>query len=361
MMNFQAKLVAAFAVLCAVALLFTFEYPPIETVQSGYRGTGMAHVVNVRANEKAYAALKTPDVLERSKPSGTKASEVFKNVKVLGDVDQDDFIRLMSAITEWVSPDQGCAFCHKEGEDLSADTLYPKVVARRMLEMTRHINGSWAAHVGETGVTCYTCHRGKPVPPMLWSKGAEETRTIGMLGYTAGQNMPAKAVGLTSLPADPFSAFLNYAEQIRVVSPTALPEGNPRNIKETEATYGLMMHMSQALGVNCTFCHNSRAFSAWDQSSPKRVTSWHGIRMVRSLNMTYIEPLKDTLPVERLGAAGDVPKVNCSSCHQGVFKPLYGRSQLSDFRPELTAAAQGPAPAAPAAKQAPASPAPAKK
>ena len=182
--------------------------------------------------------------------------------------------------------------------------------------------------------------------------------------------MPAKSVGLTSLPADPFSDFLAYANEIRVVSTTALPEGNPRDIKATEHTYALMMHMSQALGVNCTFCHNSRAFSAWDQSSPKRVTSWHGIRMVRSLNMTYIDPLKETLPPERLGAAGDVPKVNCASCHQGAFKPLYGRSQLSDFRPELTEGASpaaaspaatpkqapAPAPAPPAQKQAPANP-----
>ena len=297
-MNFQVKLAAVIAALVGVALLFTFEYPPLETSQSGYRGTGMAQVVNVRAAEKALAAIKTPDVLERSKPSGTKASEVFKNVKVLGDVDQDDFIRLMSAITEWVSPEAGCTFCHKEGEELSADTLYPKIVARRMLQMTRHINGTWSAHVGETGVTCYTCHRGKPVPPALWSKGPEENRTIGMLGNNAGQNMPAKSVGLTSLPADPFSDFLAYANEIRVVSTTALPEGNPRDIKATEHTYALMMHMSQALGVNCTFCHNSRAFSAWDQSSPKRVTSWHGIRMVRSLNMTYIDPLKEEAPVE---------------------------------------------------------------
>jgi photosynthetic reaction center cytochrome c subunit len=62
--------------------------------------------------------------------------------------------------------------------------------------------------------------------------------------------------------------------------------------------------------------------------------------------MTYVEPLKADLPPERLGPMGDVPKVNCTSCHQGAFKPLYGKSQLSDFRPELTA---GAAPAAPAA------------
>jgi photosynthetic reaction center cytochrome c subunit len=216
-----------------------------------------------------------------------------------------------------------------------------------MLEMTRHINGDWKAHVGENGVTCYTCHRGNPVPPALWSQVPEENRPIGMIGNNAGQNQPAKTVALTSLPADPFGAFLAYANEIRVVSQTALPEGSQRNIKDTEVTYGLMMHMSQALGVNCTYCHNTRSFTSWEQSSPKRVTSWHAIRMTRSVNMTYIAPLKDTLPAERLGALGDVPKVNCTSCHQGAFKPLYGKSQLSDFRPELT---EGAAPAA--AKQA---------
>ncbi len=31
-----------------------------------------------------------------------------------------------------------------------------------------------------------------------------------------------------------------------------------------------MMHMSQGLGVNCNFCHNSRNFSDWSQSMPQR-------------------------------------------------------------------------------------------
>jgi photosynthetic reaction center cytochrome c subunit len=206
-----------------------------------------------------------------------------------------------------------------------------------MLQMTQHINADWKSHVGETGVTCYTCHRGNPVPANLWFKGADEGRGTGMVGNNAGQNMPTSVVGLTSLPADPFSAFLLYANEIRVVSKTALPEDNLQSIKQTEGTYALMMHMSKALGVNCTFCHNSRSFSSWDQSSPKRATSWHGIRMVRNLNMTYIEPLKDTLPAARLGPHGDVPKLNCASCHQGAYKPLYGASQLADF-PELGSA-----------------------
>jgi photosynthetic reaction center cytochrome c subunit len=31
---------------------------------------------------------------------------------------------------------------------------------------------------------------------------------------------------------------------------------------------------------------------------------------------------------------GDVAKVNCATCHQGLFKPLYGASMAKDY-PEL--------------------------
>ena len=34
--------------------------------------------------------------------------------------------------------------------------------------------------------------------------------------------------------------------------------------------YEVMMQMSAGLGVNCTYCHNSRAFYDWGQSLPAR-------------------------------------------------------------------------------------------
>ena len=111
-----------------------------------------------------------------------------------------------------------------------------------------------------------------------------------------------------------------------------------------------MMHISKALGVNCTFCHNSRSFTAWDQSTPQRATTWYGIRMTRDLNANYLEGLSAQFPHTRLGPLGDVPKVNCATCHQGVYKPLFGVSMLKDY-PELKG------PAAPAATQAPTTPA----
>jgi photosynthetic reaction center cytochrome c subunit len=96
-----------------------------------------------------------------------------------------------------------------------------------------------------------------------------------------------------------------------------------------------MVHMSESLGVNCTYCHNSRAFAEWGgESRPQRTTAWHGIRMARGLNNEYMVPLTGVFPQHRLGPTGDVAKVNCQTCHQGVNKPYGGVSMAKDY-PEL--------------------------
>nr|MCU0965286.1 photosynthetic reaction center cytochrome c subunit family protein [Burkholderiaceae bacterium] len=86
--------------------------------------------------------------------------------------------------------------------------------------------------------------------------------------------------------------------------------------------------------VNCTYCHNTRNFKTWEGAPPQRTTAWHGIRMARDLNKDYLEPLTKTFPANRLGPLGDVAKVNCATCHQGVYKPLYG-AQMAKHYPEL--------------------------
>jgi hypothetical protein len=110
-------------------------------------------------------------------------------------------------------------------------------------------------------------------------------------------------------------------------------------------TYAFMMHFSDSLGVNCTYCHNSRAFSNWAQSPPARVTAWHGLQMVRSLNNDYLVPLQGTYPAHRLGENGDAPKANCATCHNGVNKPLYGEPMLVHYS-ALAAPGMAAAPAA---------------
>lgn len=320
--------------LAAVAALAGCERPPVESVQHGYRGTGMDLVYNPRllaADAPLNALPADPPMVPAG---GPPAKTVFKNLQVVGDLGVGEFTRLMVSITGWVAPEQGCTYCHKAGEDFSSDALYTKVVARRMLQMTRHINADWKTHVAETGVTCYTCHRGQPVPANLWFAPPVDPHAAGMLGNRAGQNAPATSVALASLPNDPFTPYLDQAADIRVIGVDALPNGNRKSVKQTEFTYGLMMHMSKSLGVNCTYCHNTRSFAEWNTSSPQRAVAWYGIRMARDLNAQYLDPLAGVFPPNRLGPTGDVPKLNCATCHQGAFKPLYGASMLKTH-PEL--------------------------
>jgi photosynthetic reaction center cytochrome c subunit len=56
--------------------------------------------------------------------------------------------------------------------------------------------------------------------------------------------------------------------------------------------------------------------------------------MARDLNNEYLNSLTDVFPAHRKGELGDVAKVNCATCHQGAYKPLYGAQMAKDF-PEL--------------------------
>jgi photosynthetic reaction center cytochrome c subunit len=302
----------------------------VEAVQAGYRGTGMAQMNNPRLNAARDAAQPLPAPVPAAADGGPLAKETFKNVPLLGELSVGEFTRTMLAITAWVSPKEGCAYCHAAGEDLSSDKLYTKVVSRKMLEMTRHINADWKSHVAGTGVTCYTCHRGQPVPAQVWFTDTGPKRAGGASADNAGQNHPAVQAGLSSLPLDPLTPFLLQDTPIRVVSQTALRGGKEVKIKQTEETYGLMTYVSQSLGVNCTYCHNSRSFTEWAQSPPARAVAFHGFRMTRDLNKNYLEPLTATFPAQRLGPSGDVAKVGCATCHQGVNKPLHGAPLLKD-------------------------------
>ncbi len=340
--------------LAAALLAGCWERPPMDTEQVGYRGTGMELVVNPRTAAKLVQLNEVPTSPPALPAGGTLAKAVFQNVQVLGELDSNEFTRTMLAMTAWVAPATGCTYCHAAGEPLSSDKLYTKVVARKMLQMTRKLNTEWTSHVAATGVTCYTCHRGNPVPQNIWFQEPGKGEGQMYAGMRAGQNRPGPTVGLASLPIDPFTPYLDQAQGIRVGGTQALPVGGGKSIQHTEMTYALMTHMSKALGVNCTYCHNSRSFVDWDNARPQRVTAWHGIRMVRDVNTGYLETLKAVFPAERLGPTGDVPKANCLTCHQGVFKPLYGAAMAKDF-PALTGApAAGPAAPAAATEAAPA-------
>ena len=329
--------------LLAAALGLLAACERTETSQRGPKGTAQVHLAKPSQLASLNDLNKIPPPEDPADVDSPPATEVFVNVQVLKDVSATEFSRLMQAMSTWVAPEEGCDFCHNP-DKLESDEKYPKVVARRMLEMTRRINTEWKAHVGETGVTCWTCHRGQAVPSGDWFIGQNPQATIPIIGGRHDQNQPGPAVGGSALPSDPLAHYLlnGGAADIRLQSTSALPtRAEPPSIKKAEWTYSLMMYMSGSLGVNCTYCHNTRALASWKESSPQRATAWHGIRMVRELNSDYLTPLTPVFPAHRLGPHGDAPKVGCATCHKGTFKPLNGVSPLPDY-PLLAGAGKVP-------------------
>ncbi|MEP6780694.1 MAG: photosynthetic reaction center cytochrome PufC [Gemmatimonadaceae bacterium] len=289
-------------VLLALSSLTACEVGKKESVQVGYRGL---------AEEINYAKKSLPGIIAANKmpaplPPASVPSPVvqWKNVQVLTDISANEMNRTMLAMTNWVAPKQGCNFCHNPG-NFGSDEKYPKVVARRMIQMTRHINNDYKAHVQGTGATCYTCHRGNTVP-------------IYGLWHFTDENQWQRA-------------YLDR-EDVRVQSLTVNhTAANSSSIKQAENTYALMLNVTSGLGVNCTFCHNTRAFATWQNAPPARITSLYGFRMVRDLNTNYLAPLNGTFPSIRLGVHGDSPKLSCVTCHQGAYKPMLGAQMVKDY------------------------------
>lgn len=300
------------ALLLTVVLTGCQFFEKRDNVQLGFRGTAMELTVGHEDRAQKVNAITLPPVLPPAGPS-PPGPLPWRNVQVLNDISIGEFNRMMVAMSTWVAGNGNCAYCH-DVRNLAADTLadgkpiYTKVVARRMLQMTREINANWSQHVANTGVTCYTCHRGKPVPEGIWFYNGHATQVQR-----------------------------HYLDRdgARVVSHEISPSNaNRSSVKQTEWTYALMISMSKALDVNCTYCHNSRQFASWEQAPKARVTAYHGIRMLRELNTGYLGPLQSVLPKERLGPMGDAPKLQCLTCHQGAYKPLYA-AQLAHAYPAI--------------------------
>jgi photosynthetic reaction center cytochrome c subunit len=316
----------AIAVTIAATVALTgCQLAPKTSTQNGYRGTGMdtIKVSNAAAAQEVPAPPYDPPGLD-----GERASAVYQNVKVLGGVSADQFNYTMAALTQWVAPEEGCNYCHNPA-NMASDEKYTKVVARRMIQMTQAINSKWSNHVGQTGVTCWTCHRGQAVPTEHWSLPAV-AQSKGAARLPGWQDKPTSNSSYSSLPTNAVALYLlggvSPDTNIRVVSKYAhRVEGAPHvSTMESEPTYGLMMHISSSLGVNCTYCHNAQSFQQWAISNPPRQTAYYGIRMVRDINGSYIGSLANVFPANRKGEMGDVLKANCATCHRGQNKPLGG-------------------------------------
>jgi photosynthetic reaction center cytochrome c subunit len=298
------------ALLSLAVLATACEPGPKIAQQNGFRGVAMETHYDPQALGVTLAANAVPKPLPPAPPG---PPGVYKNVQVLTNISAAEFGRTMTAMSSWVAGGPGnCAYCHNTA-NFAADSypsgklIYTKLVARMMIRMTRNVNSEYTRHVGGTGVTCYTCHRGQPLPNGLW--------------FYSNQNQILRHY----LDRD------DIRVQSHSIEPLPGEAANRTAIRQTYNTYALMITQSKALGVNCTYCHNSRAWTNWEESTPKRVVALYGASMLRDLNTNYLNPLQPVYPRSRLGEHGDAPKAQCVTCHNGVYKPLFGAKMVKDY------------------------------
>jgi hypothetical protein len=104
-----------------------------------------------------------------------KASAVFKNVQILGDVPAGRLLKIMEK--GWsASLGVSCDHCHIPGR-WEVDDVPGKEIARDMAKMTRTINNDLLASIEglksnpeKPVVNCTTCHRGQVKPATSMTK-----------------------------------------------------------------------------------------------------------------------------------------------------------------------------------------------
>ena len=113
---------------------------------------------NTRADDAQYLAeLKQRLVGHEEEPAET----FFKNIEILKGKKASRLPAMMSALTGLLGV--GCSYCHIPNEWAREDKP-TKQTARKMFRMIGRINKEDFA--GKNAVSCWTCHRGNPHPPI---------------------------------------------------------------------------------------------------------------------------------------------------------------------------------------------------
>jgi len=113
--------------------------------------------VNAAERDEAIAVIKKRIVGREDEP----AEKVFKNIEILKGKKASRLPGMMSALTGLLGVN--CTYCHVKGQ-WDSEEKPTKQTARKMFLMIGGINKDYFE--GKNAVSCWTCHRGNPHPPI---------------------------------------------------------------------------------------------------------------------------------------------------------------------------------------------------
>jgi hypothetical protein len=193
--------------------------------------------------------------------------DAYRNIKVL----HGPASRLDAIMREFnAALGVQCSYCHLQDE--WEEDIPMKEKARTMVTLSNLENEKLTK--GE--VTCWTCHRGKPVPDKLPALTPESPETV----------IAVKAIGLTDEQAQqPVEKVFKNLKQFG-----GFPAGN---------LPFAMAYYTKALGVDCKFCH----VEPFSKDTVHKDVARTMMELVETTGQTFYKDAKNP--------------IRCWTCHRG--------------------------------------------
>jgi len=254
----------------------------------------------------------------QTRTDGKTAEQVYKNIKVLRGTPADSFNQMMHLISGALGVD--CEYCHIQ-KDRASDELKPKQTAREMMRMMRDINKK--SFDGKQVVTCYTCHRGNPIPPNVPLLPVGE--------YVSDEKPAAPALPSVDQILAKYVEALGGEQAIQKVTSRIITgtEDIPTGPGGVNPTPGAIERYQKAPNLQLNVLHPGKATLSngfdgkvsWAQDAKGRVTEAVKLEQIRAArNADFYEPLHLKQEYREMKVEG-IEKVNNRDAYVVIGTP----------------------------------------
>jgi outer membrane lipoprotein-sorting protein len=250
-----------------------------------------------------------------------RADEVYKNLKVLQATPADSLNQGMHLISGELGVD--CEYCHAEKMDWVADEKKTKDTARDMMTMMMELNRRFFK--GEQVITCYTCHKGQPIP-------------VSTVVLPVGDYLTEKEPGPALPPAgqiiSKYIAALGGEQNLKKVTSRIItaqqdiPTGpggtipTPAQIEIYQKAPNLMLRIAKTKEVTLQNGYDGKG--AWTQDVRGRVNSPIELEQIRERRANdFYEPLNIAKEYPKLKVEG-IEKIGANEVYVVLGEPAEG-------------------------------------
>ncbi|NJN15703.1 MAG: photosynthetic reaction center cytochrome c subunit [Oscillochloris sp.] len=203
----------------------------------------------------------------------------------------------------------GCQYCHNVN-NFASDEIPQKIAARNMLRLVNDVNAEFIVDLPNwrgNYVQCATCHNNQPVN--LEAFGEQFVKSVPPIALQVNPldengapildpaQKPEEIRGLVPLKEAIIYYIYNYqvwlpydvADSESGRGSLALTYEGGRSQEQVTINQNVMNYQSWSLGVGCTYCHNSRDFTAYELNPASTISNaFYGYNKLKAQQMLLL-------------------------------------------------------------------------